>query len=112
MRLETEGELESGLPGSDDEYLPHSAAVSYGYGSGWGSRRAGRGAGYSGDISRACRTRPSRVSIAEIRFRASMIITGMCAGIVNASRTSSGSYRSLPSKWLTATMYGRPQLSK
>ncbi len=48
----------------------------------------------------------------EIRRRASMIMTGMCAGIVRASRTSSGSKRSLPSKWFTATTYGSPQLSK
>lgn len=50
--------------------------------------------------------------MAEIRRRASMIMTGTCAGIVNASRTSSGSNRSLPTKWLTATTYGSPQLSK
>jgi hypothetical protein len=29
VRLESEGELESGLAGSDDEYLPHTGAVSY-----------------------------------------------------------------------------------
>ena len=29
VRLESEGELEAGLAGSDDEYLPHTAGVSY-----------------------------------------------------------------------------------
>ncbi|GGZ76290.1 hypothetical protein GCM10010389_12320 [Streptomyces echinoruber] len=54
MLLEAEGDLEAGLAGSDDEYLPHTGGVSYDY---WTTTTAAVGpparAPYSGVSSSA-----------------------------------------------------------
>ena len=82
--LQTEGELETGLAGSDDEYLAHGCLLK---GRTGGSRPVIRSAGRRRQGVAA--PAPAGPATTEYRRRASQIRTGMCRGIDSASRTSS-----------------------
>src|SRR6185312_526347 len=51
-------------------------------------------------------------SVADLRSRASTLITGTCAGNVSALRTSAAGYLGVPSNSLTAIRNGRVRCSK
>src|SRR5256885_8351325 len=60
----------------------------------------------------ACSTTPMSTRLTESRRRASHSISGTCAEMASASRTSSSAYRGAVSKQLTPTTYGSRRLSK